>query len=300
MSRAKDMPPALPWWWLAIRLRTLSLAVVPVLAGSMLAWAQGAAAAWLPLSAALTCALAIQVGTNLFNDVGDAARGNDGPERLGPPRVTASGLASPAQVGRAAGASFAVALALGTYLVWFGGWPILLIGLVSLLAGWAYSNGPKPLSHTPWGEVLVIAFFGVIAVLGSHYLQSGRFSTAALVGGLALGLPAAAVLLVNNVRDLDADRRVGRLTLAAVLGPRRSRWLYLALMLAPFPLLALLPVPLAALSALPALPLFAWLGWRFLHRPGGVGLNAQLAQTAQAQLVLGALLCVGLGLVGRS
>ena len=218
-------------WWLAIRPRTLSLSAIPVLVGSALAWSEGAAIAWPPLVVALLCALLIQAGTNLFNDVGDALRGNDGPTRLGPVRVTAAGLATPGQVRRAALATFLAALLGGLYLVWYGGWPILLIGLASLLAGWAYSGGPRPLSYTAWGEVFVMGFFGLVAVAGSHFLQSDGFSAPALVTGLALGCHAAAVLLVNNVRDLEADRRAGRSTLASVVGSHAARRLYAGLML---------------------------------------------------------------------
>ena len=285
---------AMPWWWTAVRLRTLSMAAVPVLVGSVLAWAEGAPTVWMTLLATLLCALSIQIGTNLFNDVGDAMRGNDGPDRIGPQRVTAAGLASPRQVRWAAILSFAVALLLGGYLVLVGGWPILALGLASLSAGWAYSNGPRPLSYTAWGEVLVVVFFGMAAVAGSHYLQSDRFTVSAVVTGLVLGAPAAAVLLVNNVRDLSADVRVGRTTLAAVLGPDKARWLYAGLMLTPFVLLPWVVTPAAVWTALPALPLFLWLSWRFLSLQGGEAFNAQLAHTAQAQLLLGVLLCIGM------
>lgn len=281
-------------WWMAIRPRTLSLSAIPVVAGSALAWHEGAGVAWLPLVVALLCALLIQAGTNLFNDVGDALRGNDGPTRLGPARVTAAGLATPGQVRRAALATFLAALLGGLYLVAVGGWPILAIGLASLAAGWAYSGGPRPLSYTAWGEVFVMAFFGLVAVAGSHYLQSGAFTASALWLGLALGCHAAAVLLVNNVRDLEADRRAGRRTLASVVGTRHARRLYAALMLAPFPLLAQ-PLGIAGLGAAwAALPVCLWLALRFRRQPPGAQMNLQLARTAQAQLLLGALLSVAL------
>ena len=282
------------WWWTAIRPRTLSLAVIPVLVGTVLARAEGATIVWAILVVTLLCSLAIQVGTNLFNDVGDAERGNDGPDRFGPQRVTAAGLASPSQVRVSAISCFVLALLLGAYLVSIGGWPIVLLGLVSLLAGWAYSSGPRPLSYTAWGEVLVVFFFGIAAVVGSYYLQTGRFAVSALLAGLILGTPAAAVLLVNNVRDLRADARVGRITLAIVLGPHKARWLYALLMFLPFPMLLMFDDPAVLWLALPVLPLFAWLGWQFLRSPEVDGrLNTQLARTAQAQLLLGVLLCVG-------
>ncbi|KAA3655022.1 MAG: 1,4-dihydroxy-2-naphthoate polyprenyltransferase [Proteobacteria bacterium] len=281
-------------WWMAIRPRTLSLSAIPVVAGSALAWHEGAGIAWLPLIVALLCALLIQAGTNLFNDVGDALRGNDGPTRLGPARVTASGLATPGQVRRAALATFLAALLGGIYLVVVGGWPILAIGLASLAAGWAYSGGPRPLSYTAWGEVFVMLFFGLVAVAGSHYLQSGTFTGSALWLGLALGCHAAAVLLVNNVRDLEADRRAGRRTLASVLGTGPARTLYAVLMLAPFPLLARQLGVSGVGAAWLALPACLWLALRFRHQPPGAQMNLHLARTAQAQLLLGALLSIAL------
>jgi 1,4-dihydroxy-2-naphthoate polyprenyltransferase len=281
-------------WWLAIRPRTLSLSAMPVLAGSALAWKEGAPFVWATLAVALFCALAIQAGTNLYNDANDFLRGNDGPARVGPMRVTAAGLATPAQVRRAAALAFMLAFAGGVFLVWAGGWPILAIGLASLAAGWAYSGGPRPLSHTAFGEVFVLAFFGVAAAAGSHYLQSGAWAQSAVVLGLALGLQAAAVLLVNNVRDLEADRLAGRRTLAAALGLARSRVLYAVLMLAPFALVAWLAWQLgAAIVLLASLPALAWcvvLVQRFAHLPPGAQMNRQLARTAQAQVLLGGLL----------
>jgi len=140
----------------------------------------------------------------------------------------------------------------------------------------------------------VVVFFGIAAVAGSHYLQSGDFTASAVLTGLVLGAPAAAVLLVNNVRDLDADRRVGRVTLAVLLGPHKARYLYLLLMFIPFLLLPSIGHPAVVWAAMPALLLFLWLSWRFLRLQGAEWLNAQLAHTAQAQLFLGLLLCIGL------
>ena len=208
--------------------------------------------------------------------------------------LSGSPAATPAQVKRAASIAFALAFAGGIFLVWAGGWPILAIGLASLAAGWAYSGGPRPLSHTAFGEVFVLAFFGVAASAGSHYLQSAAWAPSAVVLGLALGLQAAAVLLVNNVRDLEADRLAGRRTLAAALGLARSRGLYAVLMLAPFALVAWLAWQLgAAIVLLASLPALAWcvvLALGFAKLPPGAQMNRQLARTAQAQVLLGALL----------
>lgn len=282
--------PGLRLWWTAIRPRTLTMAFAPVVVGSVLAWSEGAGVDWPTALVALSVALAIQAGTNLFNDVGDAGRGNDGVERVGPPRVTATGAATPQQVRNAAIIAFAAAFVGGGYLVFVGGWPILLIGLLSLYAGWKYSGGARPLSHTAWGELYVMLFFGVVAVAGSHYLQSGRLAASALLVGCALGAQAAAVLMVNNVRDLEADNLAGRRTMAAVLGVEMARRVYVLLMLVPFMLLSFLSGPTSLGVVWLALPPCLWLAWVFLRIPPGRGLNLHLVRTAQAQVLLAILL----------
>ncbi|MEW6164754.1 MAG: 1,4-dihydroxy-2-naphthoate octaprenyltransferase [Pseudomonadota bacterium] len=284
-------------WWTAARPRTLPLAATPVLAGIALAWAEGAAPRWLAALATLLAALLIQIGTNLHNDAADHERGNDGADRLGPLRVTAAGWASAAAVRAASHLAFAAAFGLGVWLAVVGGWPIVAIGLASLAAGLAYSGGPRPISHTPCGELFVWVFFGVLAVAGSHWLQAERLSPAALLAGAALGLPAAAVLLVNNLRDVAADTRAGRRTLAAVLGADRARQLHAALMFAPFlalpALAALLPGRHGLWLALLALPVCLRLVAR-MRAARGVALNGVLADTARAQFVFGLLLAIGL------
>ncbi len=292
-----QVPPA-GWrvWWAAARPRTLPLAATPVLAGIALAWAEGAAPRWLVALATLAAALLIQIGTNLHNDAADFVGGNDRADRLGPLRVTAAGWASPAAVRRAAYAAFAAAFLLGVGLAAAGGWPIVAIGLASLAAGLAYSGGRRPISHTPSGELFVWVFFGVLAVAGSHWLQAARLSPAALLVGAALGLPAAAVLLVNNLRDLDADRRAGRRTLAAVLGEAATRRLHAVFMAAPFlalpPLALLLPGRHGLWLALLALPAAVRVIGR-MRAARGAALNAVLADTARAQFVFGLLLALG-------
>lgn len=283
-------------WWTATRPRTLSIAATPVLVGTALALAEGAALAWLPMLVALCCAVLIQVGTNLHNDAVDFERGNDQPDRIGPLRVTAAGWASPVQVRRAAVISFALALMLGVYLVAIGGWPILVAGIASLLAGWSYSGGRHPISHTPLGEVFVLVFFGLVGVAGSHWLLSASGSGNAWLAGLVVGMPAAAVLLINNYRDLEDDVRSGRRTLAAVIGRPNSRRVYAGLMLLPYamlPLLALHGMKGALLGAL-ALPFSVSLIRRLQGTQPGPQLNLLLAGTAQAGFSLGLLLSIGL------
>lgn len=277
--------------WLGARPRTLTMAAVPVIAGASLAWSRGVPPALLTFAMTLACAVLIQVGTNLFNDAGDGARGADGPDRIGPPRLTGAGLATVGQVRTAAMVSFGAALAAGIYLALVGGMPIVTVGVASLLAGYAYSSGPAPISYRPWGEVYVIAFFGVVAVAGSYYLQTPVLPDWRVVAtGIAIGMPSAAVLLVNNVRDLVPDRRAGRCTLAILLGARRARWIYAALMLAPFALLAIAFGAQALGVVWFALPYFAWLAVRFFQAAPGAMLNRQLGSTALAQVMLGALL----------
>ncbi len=278
-------------WLAAIRPRTLSLALVPVLVGSVIGWRLTGALQLLPALAAVLCAVLIQVGTNLHNDAADFLRGADTPERRGPKRATAEGWLTARQVLRGAFVAFASAFVLGGYLVWAGGWPILLIGLASLAAGWAYTGGPRPIAYTPLGELFVFLFFGLLAVAGSAWLQQAAPTAPVLLAGAAIGALAAAVLVVNNYRDLESDARVGKRTLAVHLGRPATRLVYIFLLLLPFLLALALPGGWAALGALPfALVLIVRL------RDGTVGpnLNRLLGNTAQLQLLFGALLAVGL------
>lgn len=278
-------------WLLGMRPRTLTLAAVPVFVGAALAWGEGASPDWITFLMTLVCALLIQVGTNLFNDANDGERGADGPDRIGPLRITGAGLASPARVRLAAAACFAAALLAGSYLVFVGGLPILLVGIASLVSGYAYSAGPRPLSHRPVGEAYVIVFFGLVAVAGSYYLQLGQLPTPAVVlTGIAIGCYAAAVLLVNNVRDSVADLRTGRKTLAGKLGARMARVLYGVLLLLPFPMLAVAWGPETLGFVWLGVPVCLWLTVHFVRMPVGANMNAQLGRTALAQVLVGALL----------
>lgn len=282
-----DQPPT-GWrlWLAAVRPRTLTIAVAPVMVGAGLAFSLSRTLHVLPLAVTLLGAVLIQAGTNLWNDLSDALRGGDQPLRPGPPRVTALGWAAPERVRRAALISFAAAASAGLYLAMAGGWPVVALGLASLAAGWAYSCGPKPISYTALGEVFVLAFFGLGAVTGTVWLQLHALPVQAWVLGLAMGLPAAAVLMVNNYRDMEADRQVGRRTLAIRLGPAGSKAVYAALVLAPFTMLGWL--------ALAVLPLAVKLVRDFCVTPRGPAFNGILAATARFQLVLAALVVIGL------
>ena len=215
-------------WILAARPKPLPVAVVPIVVGSAVAYAEVSEFSISVGLVAALCAVLIQIGTNLHNDVSDFSSGTDDPApRLGPRRATAEGWLKPSAVARGAAVSFATAFLIGLYLVSIGGWPIFLLGVVSIAAGYAYSSGPWPIAYTCLGELIVLGFFGLAAVGGTYYLQSGgQLTSAAVLGGAAIGLPAAAVLTVNNTRDLENDRRAGRRTFPVLFGPSASHVQY--------------------------------------------------------------------------
>lgn len=296
-------PAGLALWWQAIRPRTLGLSVSPVMAGLAAAVAQPEPIRhpWVALVIVIGV-LAIQAGTNLFNDAADFLNGTDQKTRLGPPRVTERGWATPHQVLWAGRLAFLVSVLAGLVLVLAGGWPIAALGAASLVAGYGYSRGPWPLSRTPLGEGLVVAFFGIGAVAGTVFLLTGTVSMAVVGLGAIVGLPAAAVLLVNNIRDHEDDRRAGRLTLAILLGPVRARRLYAVLVLAPFaslPLLAVLePALVGSVAGSAVLPLALWLAIRLQYVPIDPGLNRILGWTVCLQLALVSLAALGLAALG--
>ena len=287
-------PGRLQAWFLACRPKTLSVSLSPVLVGTAVAWHDTHRILWLPLLAAAFGAAFIQIGTNLFNDVGDYLRGTDTPERLGPKRATAEGWLAAGAVRSGAWLAFALAFLCGIYLVVHGGWPIVAIGLASLAAGWAYTGGPKPIAYGPLGELFVFVFFGLVAVGGSYYLQTLSLTPVALLGAALVGLHAAAVITVNNYRDHDGDARNGKRTLAVLLGRPATRRVYAAEMLAPYLLLPLLAPALGWASALPllSLPLALALIQRFRRTPPGPEFNAILAATAALQLAFALLLAL--------
>lgn len=297
-------PPAPPFskrgsevWLLAIRPKTLSASIAPVLVGAAIA-ARDGGFRLLPALAALAAALLLQIGANLVNDAADFARGADTAARRGPLRVTQGGLLSAAQVWRAAWLAFGGALALGVYLVAAGGWPIALLGCAAIAAALAYTAGPWPLGYHGLGEVFVFAFFGVAAVVGTAYVQSGAFSRLALAAALPVGALVTAILVVNNTRDIETDRRAGKRTLAVRFGDAAARGEYAALLVLAFltPLLLWLggATSLAALLPLLALPSGLRLIRRMRRADDGTEFNLLLADTSRLQLVFGALFAVGL------
>jgi 1,4-dihydroxy-2-naphthoate octaprenyltransferase len=283
-------------WLRGARPRTLVASVCPVLVGSAVAASQGRLLAWRAL-AAMVVSIAIQVGVNYANDYSDGIRGSDTPARLGPVRLTASGLASPAQVRRAAVTAFAVAALAGLALAVAVDLRLLLVGAACIAAAVLYTGGPHPYGYAGFGELAVLLFFGLVATTGSTYVQLERVSPLALVASLPVGLAAVALLLANNIRDLDGDRAAGKRTLVVRLGRDRSRALFLATVAAVFVLVALIGLARPpALAALAALPLAAGPVRLVRRREDGPGLVAALAGTARLQLGVCALLAAGLWL----
>jgi 1,4-dihydroxy-2-naphthoate polyprenyltransferase len=283
-------------WWFAVRPWSFTISLAPVLAGTSLAALSGYAPNLLIAGVALLACFLIHAGTNLQNDVGDFRRGADLIGRVGPPRVTTQGWLPASQVQAAASLSFALAFAPGAYLVVHGGWPIVAVGLASIAAGAVYTAGPRPVAYSGWGEAFVVVFFGLVAVGGMYYLHTGTLSASALVAGAALGLLAAAVLVVNNLRDIDSDRRIGKNTLAVRRGVRFTVREYAVLVHSPFLLAGLLAAQQHQAWLLAPLVLLPWavhLALRVQRAPAGAGLNALLAATAKLGLAFALLLSLG-------
>ncbi len=276
-------------WMMAARPRTLSAAISPVLVGTAVAHHVGAMR---PVAAllALLSSLFIQVGTNFANDYSDFKHGADA-ERVGPTRVTQSGLVAPRTVKMAAWLAFGVAGALGLALSAFAGWPILVIGAASVAAGWLYTGGPWPFGYHGLGDVFVFVFFGLVGTCGTAYAQALFVPFDGWLAGAAVGSLATAILVVNNLRDRETDAKVGKNTLAVKIGPAGTRTQYVALVVAPFAIAVALGTlwPLLALPvAVPAL--------RTVLTKEGAELNRGLGQTARLQILYSVLLAAGLWL----
>ena len=297
---AQDATPAVSGvriWMMAARLRTLPAAIAPVLVGTALA---GYLHVFHPLRfvAALVGAIFIQVGTNLSNDYSDARRGADAEDRLGPVRVTAGGLVPPDQVLVATYVSFGVAVVAGVYLVIVAGWELLVVGAASILAGVLYTGGPRPYGYEGLGEVFVFLFFGIVAVAGSFFVQVKHLNWEAFALAVPVGLLAAAILVVNNYRDIDSDRRANKRTLAVRLGRGGTRTMfavivYLAYLLATVTWIFGPLKPWVLLSWL-TLPLAADVVRTVRNRTDGPSLNQALAHTGMLQLAFCVLLSAGL------
>ena len=280
-------------WVAALRPQTLAASLGPVAVGSAIAHADGR---FTP-AAAVACWLAavfLQIGCNLYNDYGDFVRGADTDARLGPPRAVQRGWLSGQQVRRGAFFSFGLATLVGAYLVAIAGWPIVAIGTVSVMAAIAYTAGPVPLAYHGLGDLFVLVFFGLVAVGGSYYVHTGTVTDVALLAGMAVGVLATAILVVNNLRDRHTDAEARKRTLVVRFGERFGRGQYVAMLLIAYgavlaiaaltgtgALLALLTLPLAARRV------------QAVFRNDGAALNRELARTAQLGLAFSVLLAIG-------
>lgn len=287
---------ALRVWLMASRPRTLPAAIAPVLVGTALAISEDQLRP-LAFAAALIGSVSIQIGTNLANDYSDARRGADTEDRLGPVRVTAGGLMPPRSVLIGTYVAFAIAVAGGIYLSVVVGPEMLVVGAVSIVAGVLYTGGPRPYGYAGLGELFVFLFFGLVAVAGSYYVQAERLTGEALALSVPVGLLAAAVLVVNNVRDLDTDRRAGKRTLAVKLGRQRARLLFAAMVVVSY--LVALAIPLfGGLSwwvalTLVSLPLAPPLVRTVTTRTDGPALNGALAATGRLLAAYSLALAIG-------
>jgi len=290
--------PAWRAWLLAARPRTLAVSVAPVAVGSAVAVSEGGARAG-PALAALAGALLLQVGSNFANDLFDFEKGVDTEARIGPARATQLGLLSPRQMRLGTAAVFAAAAGVGLILVWMAGWPVAVVGAVSILAAVTYTGGPWPFGYHGLGEIAVFGFFGVVAVVGTDYVQTLALSGRALAASVPVGALATAILVVNNVRDIESDRRAGKRTLSVRLGRRGGCIGYAALLLLAY---AVLPgfwlageASLFVLGPWLTLPGALALVRTLFTRSDGPSLNAALAGTAQLTLAFS--LLFGLGFI---
>jgi 1,4-dihydroxy-2-naphthoate octaprenyltransferase len=289
--------PTLSDWWMAARPRTLAAAVAPVLVGTAVAYAHGRASL-LPAAAAAAGAMLIQIGTNLANDYFDFIKGADTADRVGPRRVTASGIIAPRDVRNATIAVFGAAALVGVYLVGVGGMPIVWIGLASIASGIAYTGGPFPLGYNGLGDLFVYLFFGHVAVAGTCWVQARELPPEVWVAGHVVGTLSTAIIVVNNLRDRHTDARAGKRTLAVRLGERTTRAEYLALLaagLGGIAATALVTRDAAPLLGLAAIPLAVATARRFMQRDGAE-LNPSLGETARLLAVTSALYAAGLAL----
>jgi 1,4-dihydroxy-2-naphthoate octaprenyltransferase len=297
VTAASGSPGVVAAWCWAARPRTLGASLVPVLVGSAVADAQGELRPLVGLGCA-AAALLLQIAANWANDAQDFLGGVDTAARRGAPRASQSGWLSPHALLRGAALAVAVAAAIGAWLVSLGGAPILALGLLACAAALGYSGGPFPLATRGLGEVAAFVFFGVVAVVGTSYLQSGRVSSLALLASLPVGALVTGIMVVNNLRDRETDAAAGRRTLAVRWGERATRGLFAALLVAAFAAPPLLwlgalagPAVLASLLAAP-LARGAWRGLRAAR--AGAAFDAVLVGVARLHLVFGVLFAAGI------
>jgi len=289
-------PPPLAVWLLAIRPKTLLAAVAPVLVGCAVAWAERGFHVATAV-AAFAVATLLQIGANLANDVADFRRGADTGDRLGPVRVTQGGLLAPGQVAVATAIVLAVAAIPGLYLVWRGGAVLAGLGLLAIVAAVAYTAGPKPFGYLGLGELVVFLFFGPVAVIGTVYVMTGTVAPIAVVPSIAMGCLVTAILVVNNLRDIDTDRVAGKRTLAVRIGKTATRWEYAILLAVAY----VAPLMMWLTGLAEAWPLLAWataalavILTRQVWKTEGRALNPVLAGTARLCLWFAVALSAGI------
>ena len=293
----RGRPGPLRTWVLAARPPTLTAALAPVAVGVAVALRHDTFRAG-PAFAALLGAIAIQVGANFANDLSDFRRGADAEGRLGPMRVTQQGLLTERQVVAGVYAAFSLATLAGLYLTWVAGWPVIAIGLGSMLGAVLYTGGPLPYGYRGLGEVFTFVFFGVVAVTGTYFVQARELTPDAFLASVPVGLTVTAILVVNNVRDIESDRRAGKRTLAVLLGRPRARLLFVAMLGAAY----LVAAGLWLLGDFPSWTLLAWASAPFavapaaavLSRVDGPALNGALRATARLHLIFALLFSAGL------
>ena len=284
-------------WIMAARPATLWAAIAPVMVATSLAIHDGAFRSDV-LVVTMFAAIAIQVGVNFANDLADAARGADSQTRIGPTRAVAAGLITPHQMRNGMLAAFGLAVLGGLYLTWVAGWVVIVIGVASIVAALGYTNGPIPYGYYGLGEVFVFVFFGLVATVGARYVYNQSAPLDAWICGVVMGLFAAAILIANNLRDIDTDRAAGKRTLAVILGRTATRTMYAVSILGAFGMIALgaaatwLPIGtmIAYIASPLALPLFRIIG----TQTEGPPLIQALKGTARLQVLVATLMSVGI------
>jgi 1,4-dihydroxy-2-naphthoate octaprenyltransferase len=283
-------------WVLAARPATLPAGVAAVVVGSALAGADGVFR-WDAFLVTLFAALSIQIGVNYANDLADAQKGADTAARIGPTRAVAAGLLTPDQMKRGIVTMFGLAAVAGCYLIWLAGWVILAIGIVSIIAALGYTNGPVPYGYYGLGEVFVFVFFGLVATVGTRYVYDRTAPADAWLSGVSMGLLAAAILVANNVRDIETDQIAGKRTLAVIVGRRSARWLYTAMVIVAYAVIVIAVaagvLPSWAMLTFVSIPLAVQPVRTIFTQTEGPPLIGVLKATARLQLAFAALLALG-------
>ncbi|HUU45488.1 MAG TPA: 1,4-dihydroxy-2-naphthoate polyprenyltransferase [Acidobacteriota bacterium] len=291
--------PGATKWILAARPKTLWASVAPVIVGTAVAWRDGMLH-WPAAVACLAGAVLIQIGTNFANDLFDYERGVDTSARTGPLRVTQAGLVTPEQMRAAMVVVFSFAFAVGVFLVWRGGWPIVAVGLASIAAAILYTGGPFPYGYRGLGDLFVFVFFGPVAVAGTYYVQALEVTTAVWAASLPMGFLATAILVVNNLRDIDTDRQTGKKTLAVRLGRTGSTWEYALLLtaslLVPIVMVVCDMAGIGVLAAAAAMLIGIPDIMTLARQTDGARLNQTLARTARLQAVYAIVFAIGINL----